>query len=315
MPWRGSYRYSHCAWRPRPPARAKYLTLPRLPQRDQIAFPKPMVPTPLDDFKKHIAAIALNEGLQKESRSPVRGNRPVHQNAPRPQRVHVQPMPGQTFIELLVIPRRWLHKTNAPRQQDIYRRKDIRCRQRNMLDALARVIGQIVLHQTRTVSPFLINGNAQRLARRHDHRQILRHLPVRMHCMDLLEMKNLQIKFEPVGKPPRADSLREMVNLAQTRAVGVQHRARLLRVEPREINVVDRQGFFARLLPAFPMVHEVNMRIPDPLDRGDQQLVRPDPLTLELPRLEFDDSHAGGLRIEHSQPDGADAHAVRLRKP
>ena len=32
--------------------------------------------------------------------------------------------------------------------------------------------------------------------------------------MDLLEMKNLQIKFEPVGKPPRANSLREMVDLA-----------------------------------------------------------------------------------------------------
>ncbi len=106
-----------------------------------------------------------------------------------------------------------------------------------------------------------------------------------------------------------------MVHLAQTRAVGVQHRARFLRVEPREIDIVDRQGFFARLLPAFPMVHEVNMRIPDPLDRGDQQLVRPDPLTLEIPRPKFDGTLVRDLRIEHSQPDGADAHAVRLRKP
>jgi hypothetical protein len=53
-----------------------------------------VIATPLDDFEKHIAAIALNKGLQEEPRGPVRGNRPIDQDTPRTKRFNVQPMPG-----------------------------------------------------------------------------------------------------------------------------------------------------------------------------------------------------------------------------
>src|SRR5471032_1849777 len=90
----------------------------------------------------------------------------------------------------------------------------------------------------------------------------------------------------------------------------MQRRTCFLRVEPGEINIVDGPGLFAWRLPAFPMVHEVNVRIPNALDRGYQQFVRPNALALEVPRPEVDGTLMRSLRIEHPQPDRADAHSV-----
>lgn len=140
-------------------------------------------------------------------------------------------------------------------------------------------------------------------------------MPVRVDLVDFAKVQQVVVEVEPLAHAPRADRLREVVDLLQPGALAVEIGVRGRDVDRPEIDVEDRDVADAAALtvaPA-PAIDEVQVRIADALDRRNLQFADADPLALERPRPQLDRTLERTPGACHAQPDRAHAHPVLLR--
>ena len=120
------------------------VALHRLEQRLEVAFTKALVTLALDDLEEDRADRELRKGLQQAAA--IRAGRAVDQDRVPFQLRQVLAVPGQAFVHSLVVAvGRRRHELDAARAERVDRGMDIVRAERDMLDALAVIGGEIFL--------------------------------------------------------------------------------------------------------------------------------------------------------------------------
>src|SRR3989442_4019553 len=289
-------------------AAAHLVELHRLEQRLEVAFAEALVALPLDDLEEDRADGGLGEDLQQQ---PAAGAAVDEDLAPLqlPERLAVV---RQALADHLVISVRRVEELHARGAQLADGRIDVAAIERDVLDALAVILLEILL-DLRAVVRGLVDRDAD-LAAGAGHRLGLEagQLALDVEVADLAETEQPLVELGPFLHTAPMDVVREVIDVAQAGARGSRRVTTPERLEPRqrlEIHVVDRVAVIVFRVA----VHEVDERIPDALDRRDAQLARPG-AALDAPGAALDELVVRRGGILHAEPHRGHPRAVAARK-
>src|SRR2546426_2857823 len=289
-------------------AAAYLVELHRLEQRLEVALAEALVALPLDDLEEDRADGGLGEDLQQQ---PAAGAA-VDQDLAPPQLLERLAVVRQALADHLVISVRRVEELHARGAQLADSRIDVAAIERDVLDALAVILLEILL-DLRAVVRGLVDRDAD-LAAGAGHRLGLeaRQLALDVEVADLAETEQPLVELGPFLHAAPMNVVREVIDVAQAGARGSRRITTPERLESRErleIHVVDSVAVIVFRVA----VHEGDERIADALDRGDAQLARPG-AALDAPGAALDELVVRRGGILHAERHRAHARAVAARK-
>ncbi len=228
------------------------------------------------------------------------------------QLCHVLAVAGNALVHQFVVGVDGVQQRDAAGAHGVHRGRQVLAAQRDVLDAFAAVLVQVLLDLPRLLVAFFVDGDAD-LAAGAGHGLALHagDLAFDVEVAHLAKAEQALVELGPLAHAAAVHVVREVVDVGQAVAGRVEARTRVsrkrLEVDIEEADVADVAFIGAAL--AAPLVDEVDERIADALDGWDIQLTRAGRAGVG-PGAERLRARPGQARVLHAEGDGADAGAV-----
>ncbi len=283
-----------------------------LEQRLEVAVAEAVVALALDELEKDRAQLVLAEDLQQD-----RVLLAVDQDLALVQFFHAFAVAGNALVHQLVVGVDRVQQAHAGAAQRVHRGVEVVRAHGDVLDALAVVHVQVLLDLAGLFLALFVDRNAD-LAAGAGHGLALdaRDLAFDVEVADLAEVEQALVEVRPFDHPAAVHVVRQVVDVGQAVALGVErllggHARQRLEIDVEEADVADVARLRAVL--AAPAVHQIDQAVADALDGGNVQLARAG-LAGVAPGAQGQRALVGGLGVVHAEGDGADAGPVQPRE-
>src|SRR5262245_26764609 len=306
---------SACAWREAVPstrggkmgffmcepsdnAPAHLVELDRLEQRLEIAFAEALVALALDDLEKDRPDDILREDLQQQPFALRRVA--VDEHAALLQLVEIFLVAGDARIDAFIVSIGRVLELHTLAAQHVDRAQDVRGAERDVLDALAVVLAQILFDLRLVVLRFVDRDADLAAGAGHGAAEQPGLLAFDVEVADLAEVEQLLVEAGPLVHVAARDVVSEMIDVREPRGTAARsagHR--------HEVDVVNRALAVA--------VDQIDQAAADAFDRRNVQLHRPDARLHRL-RAQLDTATQRERRILHAERHRARRRTMRTRE-
>ena len=223
---------------------------------------------------------------------------------------HVFAVAGNALVDQFVVGVDRVQQLDAAGLQRVHGGRQVVRAQRDVLDAFAVVLVQVLLDLTGLLVAFLVDGDAN-LAAGAGHGLALdsRDLAFDVEIAHLAEVEQPLVELGPFAHAAAVHVVREVVDIGQDVPRRVEAGAgQGLEIDVEEADIADLAFLGAAL--AAPLVHQVDQAVADALDGRDIQLARPGAAGV-APGAERQCTFVGRAHVLHTERDGADARPVQ----